>query len=312
VAPGIVAAVPGAGGPEPSDDLPRPTPPAGTVTTPDGARIAYYDFGGIGPPLLLAHATGFCGPVFGPLAALLGARFRCLALDLCGHGASGPFRRGDFQWHGFAGDVLAVLDHVGLEGAFGFGHSCGGAALLLAEEARPGTFAGLYCFEPVIYPGDEPLEPTIEGNPLAAGALRRRQHFGSRREAIANFSGKAPFDRLLPEVLAAYVDNGFAPGDGGGIRLRCRREDEAQVFAHAFSHDAYAHLAEVRCPVTLACGADTDGFGPDLLGAFARRLVAPAVVVLPGLGHFGPLEDPAVVAASVQASLVPRTGTPGA
>ena len=102
----------------------------------------------------------------------------------------------------------------GLDRPCGFGHSCGGAALLLAEEARPGTFAGLYCFEPVIYPGDDPLAPTFEGNPLAAGALRRREAFGSRREAIANFAGKAPFDRLDPDALAAYVDNGFAPVDG--------------------------------------------------------------------------------------------------
>ncbi len=200
--------------------------------------------------------------------------------------------------------MLAVIDHLGLEQPYGFGHSCGGAALLLAEEARPGTFAALYCFEPVIYPGDEPLAPLVEGNPLATGALRRREVFGSRREAMANFAAKAPFDKVDPDALAAYVDNGFAQVDGGGVRLRCRREDESQVFAHAFSHDAFAHLAEVRCPVTLACGAGTDGFGPEFLSAFAQRLASPSTVVLPGMGHFGPLEDPRAVAASVRGSLV--------
>jgi pimeloyl-ACP methyl ester carboxylesterase len=290
----------------------RPTLPTGMVTTPDGVRIAYYDLGGEGPPLVLAHATGFCGPVLGPLAARLGARFRCFALDERAHGASDPPPDGDFDWHGFATDVLALVDHLGLERPFGFGHSCGGAALLLAEEARPGTFAGLYCYEPVVYTGDEPPAPTIERNPLAAGALRRRSEFGSRREAIANFAGKAPFDRLDPDVLSAYVDNGFTPVVGGGIALRCRREHEAQVFAHALSHDAYARLGRVRCPVTLACGAETDAMGPDLLAALASRLDAPATIVLPGVGHFGPLEDPAAVAASVEGSLVPLTGTPGA
>jgi pimeloyl-ACP methyl ester carboxylesterase len=284
----------------------RPMSVTGRVTTPDGIGISYYDLGGNGPPLLLAHATGFCGPALAPLAARLRDQFHCVALDERAHGASDPPPHENFDWHGFATDVLSVVDHLGLERPFGFGHSCGGAALLLAEEARPGTFAALYCFEPVIYPGDEPLAPTTEGNPLAAGALRRREVFGSRREAIENFAGKAPFDRLDPDVLAAYVDNGFAPVEGNGIRLRCRREHEAQVFSHAFSHDAFAHLAEVRCPVTLACGADTDGFGPDLLGAFALRLRSPTTVVLPALGHFGPLEDPAAVAASVLDALVPH------
>jgi pimeloyl-ACP methyl ester carboxylesterase len=273
--------------------------------------IAWYDLGGDGPPLLLVHATGFCGPVLGPMAARLAGQFRCIALDERGHGASDPPPE-NFDWHGFAVDVLAVVDHLGLDRPFGFGHSCGGAALLLAEEARPGTFAALYCFEPVIYPGDDPLPPVYEGNPLSAGALRRRQEFGSRREALANFAGKAPFDRLHPDALAAYVDNGFAPAPEGGIRLRCRRDHEAQVYALGFSHDAYARLGEVQCPVTLACGADTDGFGPDLLGAFAQRLANSTTVVFPGLGHFGPLEDPAAVASSVASHLVPVTGTPGA
>jgi pimeloyl-ACP methyl ester carboxylesterase len=301
--------MPAAHRPAGSGDLLAPVTPAGRVTTPDGLRIAYYDLGGDGPSLVLAHATGFCGPVLAPMAAHLRAQFHCVALDFRAHGASDPPPGEDFDWHGFASDVLSVVDHLGLVRPFGFGHSCGGAALFLAEEARPGTFRALYCYEPVVYPGDEPPAPSIEGNPLAAGALRRRREFGSRREAIANFAGKAPFDRLHPDALAAYVDNGFAPVDGGGIDLRCRPEYEAEVFAHALSHDAYAHFAEVRCPVTLACGVGTDGFGPEVLGAFAQRLAVSTVTMLPDVGHLGPLEDPAAVAASVKGSLT-RSGSP--
>ncbi len=285
--------------------------PTGRVTTPDKVGIAYYDLGGDGAPLLLVHATGFCGPVLGPLATHLQGQFHCIALDQRAHGASDPPPGDDFDWHGFATDVTAVVNHLGLRRPVAFGHSCGGAALLLAEEARPGTFAALYCFEPVVYPSDDPLPP-IEDNPMSVGARRRREEFGSRREALANFVGKSPFDRLQPDALAAYVDNGFAPVSGGGIGLRCRREHEAEIYAHGASHDAFGHLAEVPCPVTLACGADTDASGPALLEAVARRLARSTTVVFPGLGHFGPLEDPATVAASVRISLVPETGTPGA
>ena len=277
--------------------------PSGTATTPDGVAVAYYDLGGDGPPLLLAHATGFCGPVLAPMATRLRDRFRCIALDERAHGASAPPPDGDFSWSGFATDVLTVVDHLRLDRPVGFGHSCGGAALLLAEERRPGTFAGLYCFEPVVYPGDVALAPSLENNPLSAGALRRRARFTGRDEALENFSAKAPFDELDPEALAAYVDNGFEPDPEGGIRLRCRREDEAQVYAHGFSHDAYAGLARVACPVSLACGSRTDAFGPDFLALFAARLPAVEQLVLPGLGHFGPLEDPTALAASVSGSL---------
>jgi len=288
----------------------RPLAPAGRVPAADGVEVAYYDLGGDGPPLLLVHATGFCGPTLAPMAAHLRRRFRCIALDARGHGASDR-PPGGFDWHGFAADVLAVVDRLGLEGPVGFGHSCGGAALLLAEEARPGTFAGLYCFEPIVNPSDGPPPSSLD-NPLSAGALRRRPAFPSRSDALANFAGKAPFDRLHPDTLAAYVDNGFTPLEGGGIGLRCRREDEAAVYALSFSHDTFAHLAEVRCPVTLACGADTDAIGPDLLAMLAGRLPVATTVVFPGMGHFGPLEDPDAVAGSVSAALVPVPDTPGA
>jgi pimeloyl-ACP methyl ester carboxylesterase len=281
------------------------------LDVPSGIAVAVYELGGEGPPLLLVHATGFCAAVLAPLATGLTDRFRCIALDQRAHGRSGRPADGNFSWQGFADDALGVVHALGLDRAFAFGHSSGGAAALLAEEAEPGTFGGIYCWEPVVFPADVPLEPNIEANPLAMGARRRRRHFAGRAEALANFAARAPFDRLDPAVLAAYVDNGFEPDPGGGIRLRCRREDEAQVYAQFFSHDAYAQLDRVRCPVTLACGSQTDAIGPALLDRFSARLADSEQVALPGLGHFGPLEAPAAVASSVHGSKALGAAGPG-
>jgi pimeloyl-ACP methyl ester carboxylesterase len=285
--------------------------PTGRALTADGVAVAYYDLGGSGPVLLLAHATGFCGAVLAPLAERLTDRYRCIAFDERGHGLSERPPGEDFGWYGFAADIAGVIDHLDLDRPFGFGHSCGAAALLLTEQSRPGAFSALYCYEPIIYPDDRPLAPTLESNPLAAGAQRRREVFGSPEEALANFSSKAPFDRLHPEVLAAYVDNGFGPGDGG-VRLRCRREDEALVYAHGLAHDAFAHLDEVRCPVTLACGAESDAVGPDFLALLDRRLGRSEMEVFPGLGHFGPMEDPDELARAVASAMEHRSDTPAA
>jgi pimeloyl-ACP methyl ester carboxylesterase len=277
----------------------------------DGVGIAYYDFGGTGPPLLLAHATGFCGAVLAPLASRLAGSYRCIAFDARAHGQSERPPGEDFGWHGFAADILAVVDELGLGNPAGVGHSCGAAALLLAEQARPGTFSALYCFEPIVYPGDMALVPDGNGNPLAVGARRRREVFASRAEAMENFSTKPPFDRLDADVLAAYVDNGFGPV-AHGVGLRCRRQDEAEVYAHSLAHDAYAHLHEIGCPVTLACGADTDAMGPGVLALFAARLGGAPVEVFAAMGHFGPLEDPEAVARSVLSALERGADTPTA
>ena len=284
--------------------------------TPDGVDIAVYDFGGSGDDLLLVHATGFCAEVFVPLARSLGDGFHCWGLDLRAHGHSGRPADGDLAWSGFRVDVLAAIDHLGLERPRAVGHSCGGAAVLLAEQARPGTFASLYCFEPVVIA--EAVNPAaFQDNPLSAGARRRRPTFPSAGDALSNFSSKPPFSTLDPEVLAWYVDGGFETvpavdgGDGRAVRLRCRRQDEAEVYAHGASHGAFAHLPEVSCPVTLVCGEDTDAFGLPFLRADAARLAHPVVEVLAGLGHFGPLEQPVVVADSVRRALSPGAGSPG-
>jgi pimeloyl-ACP methyl ester carboxylesterase len=298
-----VAAIDGTERPDRADP-----PLRGGCTTSDGVGIATYDFGGEGPDLLLVHATGFCATVLTPLAAALAADYHCWGLDLRYHGHSDRPADGSYAWSGFATDVLTVVDHLGLDHPFGVGHSCGGASLLLAEQRRPGTFRALYGFEPVVLPAD-PIPATFENNVLSKGALRRRQTFPSRTDAFLNFTSKPPFNVLDPDALQAYVIDGFElvpseeGGDGEAIRLRCRREDEAQVYAHGPSHDAWVHLDEVGCPVALVCGAETDAFGPRLLRAVAGRLPVASVDVLPGIGHFGPLERPDLVADSVRGAL---------
>jgi pimeloyl-ACP methyl ester carboxylesterase len=287
-----------------------PPPTQLRATAPDGTGIAVTDLGGDGPDLLLVHATGMCGAVLHPMARRLSAHFRCVTLDQRAHGDSDRPAGGRFAWTGFAEDVLAVIDSLSLDRPLAFGHSAGGAALLLAEERRPGTFAALYCYEPVVYPGDDPLPPSREDNPLAQGALRRRSSFESRDAAIRNFSSKPPFDVFDAEVLGAYVDSGFEADGDGSIHLKCAPSDEADVYAHGFSHDAFSHLHKVACPVTLAYGKLTDAFNEHFLALLAERMPAAEVLPFHRLGHFGPLQDPAAVAESIANAAGFRRNTP--
>lgn len=263
-----------------------------------GVEIAAYDLGGDGPPLLFAHATGFHGHVWTPLFASLRDSFHGYTFDERGHGDSTSPAGRDFDWRGFADDVLAVVDAFALDRPFAVGHSGGGAAILLAEITRPGTFRSLYCFEPIVFPPGAVL-PHAD-NPLSLGALRRREVFPSKEEAFANFSAKPPFSVLHPDALRAYVDWGFDDQPDGTVRLKCHREDEAEVYRMAPVHDTFTHLSEVRCPVTLACGGDSDTITPAVLAVQAEPLPSVRIDVVEGLGHFAPLEDPAAVATSIR------------
>lgn len=268
--------------------------------TTDGVRVAFTDLGGTGEPVLFAHATGFHGQVWRPVASHLGD-YRGVVFDERGHGDTPP---GDDaqSWHGFAMDALAVVDELGLERPFGVGHSAGGAALLLAELARPGTFRALWVFEPIVPPTVPPggAGPS-PGNPLAEGARRRREVFDSRQSAYDNYAGKPPFSVLDPAALRAYVDYGFDDLDDGTVRLKCRREAEAATYEMAVQHGAGTRLHEISCPVVLASGGRTDTpFGFGLMEQLAERIPAGRTERFPDLGHFGPLQQPAAIAASIR------------
>lgn len=265
-----------------------------TAVTDDDVDIAWYDFGGTGPDLLLVHATGFHARLWLPMVARLQSSFRCVAFDSRAHGDSGEPADEVYDWRRFTRDVMAVVDAAGLDRPVGVGHSCGAATLLMAEQDTPGTFRSLYCYEPVVAPTDEPGPPSGD-NPLAVGARRRREVFESKDDAMARFASKPPFDGFAPAALQAYVEYGI---DDSG-RLKCRGENEARIYERGFSHDAFRRLAEVQCPVTVAYGESTNAMGAWVCEPVAARLPQGRLEVLPGLTHFGPLEAPDVVADAV-------------
>jgi pimeloyl-ACP methyl ester carboxylesterase len=244
---------------------------------------------------VLSHATGFHGRVWEPLARHLPG-VDCHALDLRGHGDT-PVPDGyDFPWPAFGDDVLAAVDALppGSGRPVGVGHSAGGAALVYAEAARPGTFAALWLYEPAAFP---PPPPGVTlSNPLIEPTKRRRATFPDRAAALANYASKPPMDEFDPRVLAAYVEHGFAD-DGDGVRLKCLPVNESRVYESSLVSRAFDAMARVRCPVLVVRGHEgTTGWW---YRAAAARLPAGRAEAHEDLGHFGPLTHPARMAASI-------------
>lgn len=264
------------------------------VTSTDGVRLALHDLGGTGPTVLIAHATGFCGGAYGPLAARLAPHHRVWALDFRAHGQSTCPDDGAMSWHGMANDVAATIDAIGGGPVLAYGHSMGGAALMAAELSAPGTLRAAVLFEPIIIPAAWGEGPGT--NTLADGARRRRATFGSRVEALERYASRPPLGTFRADALHAYVTHGFGDDPAGTVTLRCSPEHEAQVF-EAPGKPQIDQMAAVETP-TLVVRGDRDGeFGP----AGLARLTAAA---LPNcelrhhhhLSHFGPFQDPDTLA----------------
>lgn len=274
-----------------------------SVDSTDGVRLAVHELGHPDPdahPLLLCHATGFHGRVWRALSEELPHR-RCLAVDFRGYGDSTE-QDGELTWHGFGQDVLAVVDALDLGPVQAVGHSKGGAAILLAEEARPGTIERAVCFEPIVFP---PMEGEPGPNHLAEITKKRREVFDSFKDAIDNFAAKPPLGSLRRDVLEDYVRHGFTQQADGTVRLKARREHEAQTYATGSGHDGFAHLGEVSCPVLVAHGGEADG-PAQIAPLVAAALPHGELRAFPQLGHFGPLEDPTLFAGLVREFLDER------
>lgn len=268
------------------------------VPSSDGVAVAVHDLGGRGEPLIVAHATGFCGGAYAPLANELAERFHVWALDFRGHGESTAPGSEALAWERMTDDLEAAVGAISDgEPIAAFGHSMGGACVLRLEMRRPGTFRWAYVFEPIVVLPDMPMD---RPNPLADGAARRRATFPSKADALARYASRPPLDIFRADALLAYVEHGFRDEPDGSVTLRCAPADEAAVF-RASGSITVPQLRDVHIPVTVATGTVSAGeFSPAMFGeAQADALPDGTLQRHESLGHFGPFQDPVAVARSI-------------
>ena len=110
----------------------------------DGQALHYLDQG-TGPAVLLAGSYLWDQAMWAPQIAALSQQYRVIALDLWGHGQSGPLPAGTMSLDDIARQALALLDHLDIDRVTLVGLSVGGMwgvrlALSAAEAAQwPGV-----------------------------------------------------------------------------------------------------------------------------------------------------------------------------
>jgi pimeloyl-ACP methyl ester carboxylesterase len=263
------------------------------VPSTDGVDIAVHDLGGTGAQLLVSHATGFHGRCYLPVAHALADRYHSVAFDYRGHGNTAR-PEGPVDWQRYGDDaqaMAAALAHP----TFAFGHSMGGACLLMAAHRDPSLFSRIVVFEPIVFPPSG-IRPDASESPLSIGARRRRATFPSYEAAIANYAGKPPLMGFTGEALDAYVRYGFAEAEDGQVHLKCRPETEAETFEMGPRHDTWDRLPEIETPVLVVAGKVQEFQPSHIAGQVADRLPNATYLELPSLDHFAPMTHPAEMA----------------
>lgn len=126
----------------------------------NGQRIGYYESSGQGQPILFVHGNSMSGLSFEKqFASPLGEKYRLVALDLPGHGDSGPDPKSAYTLPAYAAVVSEFAKRIEIDDALLVGWSLGGHVLLEASGRMPES-VGLMIF------GTPPV-----GKPLAADAF---------------------------------------------------------------------------------------------------------------------------------------------
>ena len=272
-----------------------------------GKTISALDWGGRKPVLLMLHAGGLCSGAFQPLALRIRHFCRPIAVDLRGHGGSSPpIKKSEFSYETLASDALSMLDALGVQSAYGFGHSLGGGALLRAAIKRPGFFERLMICEGAA----APMEPEIlkrRTRGLYENAAKRRSVWLNRQELISHYRQKRPFDRFTLESLRAFAQWGLSKREDGQFELSCSAETEAGYHAAALwnmrADGLEQRLAEIPAAgthCTLLRGLQSP-FPEESHQAQIEALKAESVHI--DAGHFLPQEEPALVAEVIKSRM---------
>jgi 3-oxoadipate enol-lactonase len=132
-----------------------------------------------GPVLVLAGSLGSTQEMWRPQVQPLSERFRLIRIDHRGHGGS-PVPAGPYRMADLAGDVIALLDSLGLERVAWCGLSLGGMVGMYLASEHPQRISRLtLCCTSSYFPDKAPWRDRIAAvgaggtGPIAAGVVAR-------------------------------------------------------------------------------------------------------------------------------------------
>ena len=242
------------------------TPPARRVDL--ACRIT-----GSGPPLVLVHGVAADADSFRLLEPHLAIRFTVVSVDR--RGRCGSPDDGVYSLESEFEDVVGVVESMH-EPAVVFGHSFGGNVALGAA-MRTSRIAKLVLYE-AGRRGDAPAELRTR----LEGLLQRGERKAAMRLVLLEFA-RSP-EEWLDELL-----------DTPPWEARLAYAHTLARELRAYEEHDYGDLSRLRTPTLLLVGVRVRPRSWSM-PSLARVLPQAHVVLLDGVGHIGPVTDPALVA----------------
>jgi pimeloyl-ACP methyl ester carboxylesterase len=197
----------------------------------NGLEMYYEIHGSGGTPLVLLHGSFMTIDLnWGELLPILAENRQVIAVEMQGHGHTADIDR-DPTFEHFAGDVAALLDHLGIDRADVLGYSLGGAIAVHVAVRHPDTVRKVVVLSsafrpdgwlPEVLAGIEALTPDVlEATPLGDAYRRVAPNpdgFAALVERIkrVDTATPGPTDDEVRGIAAPVM---ILNGDADGIRL---------------------------------------------------------------------------------------------
>ena len=237
------------------------------------------------PAVVMLHGFPTTSLLWKNVAPHIAGSFRVITPDLLGYGASDQPPEAKLDMPAQARYIRELVDGLGIERFAIVGHDIGGAvAQILALEGGADVLCLLDCDAFDAWPIEglvmlQAADPEQEEPGFVGDVIDLTMDLGTTRKEI-----------LTPELLAAFREPFTGDQPAAGAFFRAARGIDGVGLAGRDDE-----LAALDLPSLIIWGEDDPYVEVDIADRLVEVLARPALVTLPEVGHFTPLEAPDVV-----------------
>jgi pimeloyl-ACP methyl ester carboxylesterase len=241
----------------------------------------FYEDGGAGRPLLLIHGFPLSSGIWREQSVGLAGKFRVIAPDLRGFGRSG-LPEGNCIMDTYADDMVALLDHLGIDRAAVCGMSMGGYVLLNMLDRYPERVSAA-CFMVTKAGADDEAGRTrrrvLADEVLKTGAEAAAAVFTNVLFSAETAANRPALVDEVRQIMMAATPAGLAAG------LLAMRE----------RGDYVGRLDICKVPAMVIGAEDDRAIPPEESRKLAAGLIGSRLCMIGGAGHMVMMEQPELV-----------------
>ena len=260
----------------------------------DGMRVHYVDEGH-GPTIVLVHGSNDSLFAWEGWMRELSDEYRIVAMDLPGHGLTGPDPKARYRYEDQAQFVRSFADALGLKRFAVGGNSMGGSVAWHFALAYPDRTEALILVDAVGLPRDEPRPLMFEA--FEWPGIDRVMTVVTPRFSVESALRDAYGDpsRVTDEQVRRYHELLLREGNREATRMRLQMQPD--------SDELVPQLSALEEPTLILWGGADDWVLPKYGERYADLIPSSRLIVYGGLGHLPMTEDPGATASDVDAFL---------